>query len=587
MNNNLRGNFSSFILHPSSFGKFITLPFFILLAFLLFALAPLTAPGYFSNAHDARHSVFFLQMFDQSIRDGAWYPRWAADMVFGYGYPLWLILAPIPFFVGEAFHLGGFDFVTAVKIVDGLALLFSAINMYLFTSRVLGKNAGLIAAIAYAYIPYHLVDLYVRAAQAELVAFAFPPLVCWAFYELATTQRIRYIGVAALAYAGLLLSHISMAALFSPIIGLYMLFLLFVVRPPTADGRPPSSLRFALYASLAIALALGLAAIFLLPILTEQKYLTSDPLIGGFFNYRKHFLNASQLLSPMWGYGYAGENGTDQFSLQLGLIPVLLTFVALWAFDKTRKIIRTHIAFFVVILIAMVFAMLPISAPLWEPFASIVAFTQFPWRLLIVSAFSLAFLSGAAIHALPDDAHDLAPILGIALLFVVANYNYTEPQHTDAVFNYQAQMEFEVKDRELLGDTIWMTGDRPQDSPLVDQYINGQPLEKAIALDDGATVKTIRTGGQSTDVQVEGNAATRVLVYTRYFPGWTATINHQATEVKPYGDQGLILVNVPAGSHIVRLRFEDTINRQLGAVISGVSLLIALGIIKFRDQSQK
>ena len=551
-----------FILHPSSF--------ILLLALCVFAIAPLTAPGYFSSAHDSRHSVYFLQMFDQSIRDGAWYPRWAADMVFGYGYPLWLILAPIPFFLGEAFHVVGFDFVTAVKIVDGLVLLFSAINMYVFASRVLGKNAGLVAAIAYAYIPYHLVDLYVRAAQAELVAFAFPPLVCWAFYELAKTQRIRYIGIAAVAYAGLVLSHMQTAVLFTPIIGLYVLYLIY------ATFNTQFVLRFTFYSSLSIALALGISAIFLVPVIFEQKLLTTEPLIGGFYSYRSHFPNANQLLSPFWGYGVAGENGTDQFSLQLGLIPVLLAIVAL---TQTRGKIRAQALLFGVITLGIIFLMLPIARPLWDRFAPIVAYFQFPWRLLIVSGFTLAFLSGAAIHALPDDVQDLAPILAIGLLFLVANYNYTEPQHTTAVFNYQAQMEFEVKDRELLGDTIWMTGDRPQDSPLVDQYINGQPLEKAIALDDGATIKTIRTGGQSTDIQVESSAPTRVMVYTRYFPGWTATVDNQSAEVKPYGEQGLILVNVSPGSHIVRLRFEDTLYRQVGAILSGVSFLIALGMI--------
>lgn len=582
---------SSFLFHAqrSSFGNFIASPFFLLLAFCVFALAPLTAPGYFIYAHDARHSVYFLQMFDRSMRDGAWYPRWAMDMVFGYGYPLWLILAPIPFFVGEAFHLVGFDFVSAVKLVDGLGFVFSAITMYLFAARVLGKPAGLVAAIAYAYAPYHLVDLYVRASQAELVSFVFPPLVCWAFYELATTQHIRFIGIAALAYAGLILAHISMAVLFTPVIGLYLLFLLWqppaARRPPTAVSNRRASLRFAFYALASIALALAIAAIFLLPVLSEQKNLTSDPLIGGFFNYRQHFLNANQLLSPFWGYGYAGINGTDQFSLQLGLLPVLLAFVAVWAFVQTRGAIRAHIAFFIAVLSVIIFAMLPISAPLWEPFASIIAFAQFPWRLLIVAAFALSFLVGAALHALPDDWRDLAPALAIVLIFVVANYAYTEPQHTDAVFNYQTQMEFEVKDRELLGDTAWMTGERPQDSPLVEQYSDGQPLEKAIALDEGASVKTIRAGGQSTDIRVEATAATRVLIYTRYFPGWAATIDDHPTQVEPYGEQGLMLVNVPAGAHVVRLRFEDTAPRQIGALISILGLLIALGMLKLKASS--
>lgn len=551
--------------------------FFLLFAFCTFALAPLTAPGYFVYAHDARHSVYFLQMFDQSFRDGAWYPRWAADMVFGYGYPLWLILAPIPFFVGEAFHLVGFDFVSAVKMVDGLAVFFSALTMYLFASRVLGKNAGLVAAMAYVYIPYHLVDLYVRAAQAELVSFIFPPLVCWAFYQLATTHRLRYITFAALAYAGLILSHISMAVLFTPIIGLYLIYLLLHSRITY------HALRFTFYSAFSLTLALGLAAIFILPVLFEQRYLTSDPLIGGFFNYRKHFLNANQLLSPFWGYGYAGESGTDQFSLQLGLIPVLLSFVALWASGKTNGAIRAHIILFAVILALLVFLMLPISAPLWEPFAAIVAFAQFPWRLLIVSAFALAFLSGAALHALPDDWRDLAPALAIVLLLVTTKFPYTLPQHTEAVFNYQTQMEFEVKDRELLGDTIWMTGDRPQDSPLVEQYINGEKLRKAVALDEGVHVETLRYGGQSVDVRVESNAPARVMIYTRYFPGWTATIAQQPIDVRSYGEQGLILVNVPAGTHVVQLRFVDTPVRQIGTVISFLSLIVALVTARWRE----
>ncbi|MDE3088489.1 MAG: glycosyltransferase family 39 protein, partial [Chloroflexota bacterium] len=531
--------------------------FLLLLAFTVFALAPLTAPGYFIYAHDARHSVYFLQMFDQSLRDGAWFPRWATDMVFGYGYPLWLILAPIPFFIGEAFHLVGFDFVSAVKIVDGLAILFSALAMYLFASRVLNKNAALVAAVAYVYLPYHLVDSYVRAAQAELVAYVFPPLVFWAFHALAETRRPRYVPLAALAYAGLMLAHIQTAVLFTPIIGLYVLFLLVSLARESRTQKAESSeqtrtaaFRFVLSAFCAVVLALGIAAIFLLPVAFEQKFLTPEPLIGGFFSYRSHFLNANQLLSPFWGYGYAGENGTDQFSLQLGVIPTLLAIIALFALAKTRGAIRAHIALFALVVIGIVLLMLPISRPLWDLFAGVVAYVQFPWRLLILTTFALAFLSGAALYALPDSARDLAPVLALVLIFVAASYPYTEPQHTDAVFNYQTQMEFEVKDRELLGDTVWMApGKRPQDSPLVAQYIAGQPLQKAIALDESASVQMLRHGGQSDDVRVDARAPARILFYTRYFPGWVATLDNQPLPVEAYGEQGLILVNVPPGIH--------------------------------------
>jgi len=601
---------SSFILPTSSF--------ILLCAFSLFALAPLTAPGYFVFAHDARHSVYFLQMFDQSVRDGAWFPRWAADMVFGYGYPLWLILAPLPFFAGEAFHLVGFDFVSSVKIVDGLGMFLSALTMYLFASRILGRNAALVAAIAYEYIPYHLVDLYVRASQAELVSFVFPPLIFFGFHQLAATQKTKYIPIAALAYAGLILAHISMAAIWTPVIGAYLVFLLGVIASKAkqslnsrvetpalqrtqsgaivASSRKtllamthhPHALRFTFYSFLSITLALALSAIFLLPVLFEQRYLTTNPLIGGFFNYRKHFLSASQLLSPFWGYGYAGENGNDQFSLQLGLLPVLFAVIAIFARATARRDVRNHITFFAFLTLVLIGAMLPLSAPLWEPVAGIIGFVQFPWRLLIVTSFTLAFLCGAALDAFvvraaqPASATAWEPspaVLAIILLFVTANYSYTSPQSTDAIFNYDTQMEFEVKYRELLGDTIWMEpGKRPESSPLVEQYLAGQGLQKAVGLGEGARVETIRHGGQSDDVRVDAIAPTRVMILTRFFPGWTATLDGAPIAIEPYGEQGLIATRdpVPSGTHILKLRFEDTAYRQLGAIVSALALVIAV-----------
>lgn len=554
----------------------------IVIAFSVFALAPLTAPGYFIYGHDARHSVYFLQMFDQSFRDGAWYPRWAADMVFGYGYPLWIILAPIPFFAGELVHLAGLNFVDAVKMVDGLAVLFSALTMYLFASRVLNRNAGLLAAVAYVYIPYHVVDLYVRAAQAELVSFVFPPLALWSFFELARTRRTRYVFLGALAYAGLLLTHIQTAVLFTPVLGIYILCLLIL------STVSPDRLRFILQAAGSLILALGLSALFLLPALVERNYLTSEPLIGGAFDYQKHFVNISQLLSPFWGYGYAGENGTDQFSLQLGLVAVLLALTTLWALIKTRGSTRWHIALFLVLTAGIVVAMVPVSVALWKPLAGIMAYVQFPWRMLGMTAIGLAFLSGAAVYAFEAESQDgplgLLPALALVLVFVLSTYPYTEPQHTDAVFNYQTQMDFEVKDGELLGDTVWMEpGKRPTDSPLVPEYRSGQPLVKAVALDGGATVKTLRHGGQSDEIQVQGNAPARVLFYTRYFPGWTATLDGTTIPVKPYGEQGLIVVDVPAGAHSVLLRFEDTPIRQMGLYVSvGALVITILGLVYTR-----
>ncbi|RIK26939.1 MAG: hypothetical protein DCC52_09805, partial [Chloroflexi bacterium] len=78
------------------------------------------------------------------------------------------------------------------------------------------RNAGLVAGVAYLFAPYHVVDLYVRGAMPEFLAFVFPPFVLWAIYQIFSTRRAFYIPLAALAYGGMILTHVQMTVLFSP-----------------------------------------------------------------------------------------------------------------------------------------------------------------------------------------------------------------------------------------------------------------------------------------------------------------------------------------------------------------------------------
>ena len=252
-----------------------------LLLLMIFALSPLMQPGYFWGAHDARHSVYFLFEFDQAIQDGALYPRWAPDFTFGYGYPFFNIYAPLPFYVGEAFHLLGFGFVPAVKIVFGLSILLSGLGMYGFLRRLFGRQAALLGALTYVYVPYHLFDLYVRAALSESVALAFLPLVLWGFHEAMMRPSIKTIVAAGLAYAGLMFSSNLIALMFTPILAIYV-FVLIVAQMRRAqsfgalsrESLMPLIGNFAHYAIpplLAIAIGLGISAIFWMPAILENS----------------------------------------------------------------------------------------------------------------------------------------------------------------------------------------------------------------------------------------------------------------------------------------------------------------------------
>lgn len=560
---------------------------FILLAFATLLAAPLSAPGYFIFAHDARHSVYFMQMFDAALKEGALFPRWAADMVFGYGYPLWIILAPLPYYGAEFFHLLGLDFPSAIKAIEAVGWFASALGMYLFASRVMGKNAGLVAAVTYLYVPYHIVDLYVRGAMPEFLAFVFPPFILWGIYQIFSTRRFYYVPLTALAYAGMLLTHVQMSVLFSPVIAGYILVLwLADPKPQTTDNQSPSivrrpssivrshsvisTLHSPLFASVGILWGVALAAVFFLPVVFEQRYLTADPLIGGVFNFRLHFVNLSELISTFWGYGYAGINGNDQFSLQLGIVPLCLGVIAVLTV-KRRDPVSAQIFYFALVTICAVLAMLSISLPLWELAAPIVAFTQFPWRILFVSSFALAFLAGASLRALnPQFAFPGA--VGISLLVALALFPHAQPQYTEAQFNWTTLMDFQTKNGELLGDTVWVQK-RPTSSPLVEQYYAGNITTKAIVLEGDARIDLVENHSQGTVVRVNAATPSRLMFYTRYFPGWMATVDGSSVPVGPSGEQGLLTLDVPAGTHTVATHWGTTAPRLVGGAISLISFI--------------
>src|SRR5512139_3957530 len=139
----------------------------LVLLFGLVVLSPLLQPGYFWGAHDARHDVYFIFEYDKSVQDGIWFPRWSPDWAFGYGYPFFIVYGPLATFIGELFHhFLGLGFEDSVKTVLALAILGSGLAMYGFVRSWLGRKAGMVAAVAYMAIPYHLVDAFVRAAMA-------------------------------------------------------------------------------------------------------------------------------------------------------------------------------------------------------------------------------------------------------------------------------------------------------------------------------------------------------------------------------------------------------------------------------------
>lgn len=533
----------------------------------IFAWGPLLTTAYFFEAHDAPHSVFFLVEFDQTFRDGYWWPRWSPDFSFGYGYPLFNLYAPLAFYAAELLHLSGLGMTAAIKTMYALATIGAGWSMYGFARRLLGDAAGLLAAIVYVYVPFHLVEIFVRSAYAEFVALAVVPLVFWAFTEAVTAPSLRGVALAGLSYGVLALTHHTTFFTFTPLLMAYILYLILREWVSLRDAVRRAGTAFG-----GGVLGVSLAMIYLLPVLTEARFVKIEQWTAGSYNYLQHFVYFSQLFSPDWGYGYAGVGLQDGFSYQLGLVVLVLV-----AFAVLRP--RAPMLFFLGATLAAVWLMSPLGEAVWQ-ILPIAALVQFPWRLLGLTAFTMAVVAGGVLaQNTPSDG----PVYVVLLVVIVAAFPYTTPQYTEIPAWAETPLAVINWDRASIGDRVGMmsvTEAQPQTSPLERLYLAGEPLTAGDIIAGRGTIETLHRGGASSRVRVVAEDAVTVQFYTYEYPGWRVTRNGEPLPHRAEPPYGLVTVQVPPGEHEIYLRMGTTWPRAVGTVISALSLvsMILLGV---------
>jgi len=535
--------------------------------------------------------------------------------------------------VAQGFHLLGLGFTAAIKATWAVGFLFGGWGMFVLLRRWFGRSAGaprvlggavaLVGGLIYVYAPYHLLTIYVRAALAEFFAMAWFPWVLLAFSDLVDStgdgnRSLRSIALAALALAGLVMTHTGMILVFTPLLAAYLVFALVrrgyrLARPrlregdPRASGKQSASSDQAWWRDLggailrlvaAGALAGGLAAIFLLPALAEQRFVSQESWLGNTYSYQRHFVFPNQFLDTFWGYGYSDDptGPNDGMSFQLGVIGVGLALTAVAAGLRRRASQRSTTAFFLAALLTTLFAMTPFARPLWDAIG-LLAVLQFPWRLLSIASFCLAIVSGAAIASLipagglanseataHGSTHPQIPAAVIvALVVVLASFPFTLPQFTDITpvdESTQAIIRFETKFPDMIG--FMAATEQPfTESPLTAQYLAGEPLQKAALLSGSGRVRTVRVTSASVVAQATLDSPATLVFYTYDFPGWQATVDGLSVPHRTQPPYGLISLDVPAGDHTVAIRHGTTPVRTAGAIISSASLLIVISLLIF------
>lgn len=572
----------------------------LVILFSLFTIGPMLQPGYQWEAHDARHSVYFLFEFDRGIQDGILYPRWQPDFAFGYGYPFFNIYGPLSTYAGEALYLVGLGFTGAVKFVFALSVVCSGLAMYGFVKQFLGRQAALVSAVAYMVIPYRLVDLYVRAALAESVAYVFVPLVLWGAWATIHHPRTANVLGLAFAYAALMLTSPLVTLLLTLILVFYIAFLALA---RINDEQPWKQLsRESLLPLLGhlgyvlvptafgLLLGLGLSATFTLPAMTENRFVRVDQWYGGRYAWGGDFVEFFQLFSPKWGFGASVPGPDDDVSFQLGMVPVVLGIFALVSLFSKKA--RSHLsrsgvrltAFFTALTAIVVLLMVDVSAPLWQALP-LVRLAQFPWRLLTLTVFSMAFLCGAAAKSIRSKSAfiEISTLILVTLL-VLGSLPYMRVELSQQEVSLEGLMRFQQSADEMTGSTAWVR-EIPTWSPMADFHVAGKPITSKVdydyLYDQRADARTLELSVNHELVEYSAERPVLLPFNTFYYPGWHAYLLDAETNavieelsIALRGKYGLMTVRVPAGVGRVLLQFEDTAVRRLGTAISFASLAL-------------
>lgn len=541
----------------------------ILIAASLIPLITLLNPG-LPITHDGKDHVARIANFYLALSDGIFIPRWGALLNWGYGHPVLMFLYPLSSYLASFFHLLGFSFTDSVKMVFASAFIASGIFMYLWARNVFGEYGGVTAGLLYMYAPYRFVDIYVRGAIGEHMAFVFPPLVLYFLLKLSKKSSFWnsdwYVVGGAVSFAGLILAHNALAIMFLPFIIFYAVYLVVGSKSKALLSTPHSGQGLLILYLLIAILGFGLSAFFLIPAFMEGKYTLRDIVTGE--EYRTRFIDPLKLIYSRWNYGITG-----QFSIHLGWVQLAGLLILPFTLLKLFKERKNHMAFFLLITLIFfnfsIFIMLPQSQFLYDAVTTFKKF-QFPWRFLSLSVFTTSIIGAGLFLLVKKELY--RKVLLVLVLFTLLLSSYGQ---------------WKAKDYLNLPDSFYTsayesTTDTGESSPIWSvRFMEKRPQTNgAIIEGDGRIENVLRTTNKHVyTVNIDGNKA-RILDNTVYFPGWKVYVDGEEVPVE-FQDQlhrGLITYFVPQGKHNVTVVFEETKLRKFSNILSIVSVLFLLGI---------
>ena len=554
-------------------GSATTLAVITIFGLAAIACAPMLWFGA-SNGHSIIYNLAWLKNFSAQLAHGDLYPRWLMDMNHGAGSPVFYFYAPLPFYITSIPALIAPTAKLTIQLAFGewLLIALSGLAFFHYARRRYAMSTALFCAMLYMLLPYHFeIDLWRRQDIGELANYIWMPLVLY-YTEKMFDGRRAAAGLS-ISYALMMMSHLPSSLLFSICIGVYVLVLLW-------DRHSWWCLaRFAC----AIAVGLLLASVYWVPALFSEQYVRSDKLWTPYFDFHKWFFPLNESSHP--------DDHSQFFANRLFTVVGIATamFALCWlpAF-RWRETVGTKKLIGVLALIGVAwFLMSSWSTFIWENAPELWK-VQFPWRIAMVVDFATAIAALHAVHCLQvhrDWFSAAALTISLALLiwcFATADVkNKLDPyDHPWWITGRDTAVNNGLDAPEYT--TRWNF------SKAGDTSIDIARQEKFSYDSRDGAINIVHWRPRTIEFQVDLNSGTTLQVRQFYFPNWRAkTDSGNALNIRPSKQNGLIAIDLPAGSYRAQLKLIPLRQELIGATLSATGVVLLFGLSVWRNRRSR
>lgn len=516
--------------------------------------------------HAARTANYYL-----ALKQGQIPPRWAANLNYGFGYPVYTFSYHYPYLVSALL----FGVTNSIEVSLNLFMIgsitFGGLSMYLLAWLKLGEkykhraSQSFVVAFAYLTAPYILLNVFVRGAVGEIGFWSLLPVVMIFFLLRQFSSRWWYLLFFPLVMVAWLLSHQVLALLSLPVLGLWQLVEAGGIKKFWhSNGQVWVSLIF---------VSLLMVLFSWLPMAAEKKFVAL-----GYDNYQPHsyaeqFPPTSWLVYSPWEYsGLVDRSEDGRFTRMIGFGYLLVAIGGLWWFFKYQKSLKNQksMAFWLLVFWATLFLMLPSSLFIWKIFPPL-QYVQHPWRLIgwCVVAGTMIWLEWLA-----DNKKTVLVRLVNFLVLVVGCWGIIFWAKPVATFHKPVEQWLEYH----------LTGDSYSELTPIG-FDRGENLafpEKLYFLDGNDNLSRLEPinlvwTGNLISYNFETTQSGRVIQKTANFPGWKAFLNDQPINIDEdvASWSGRITYWVSEGNNKVAVLFDD---KKTSREIANRLSLLGLGL---------